>query len=434
MHKTIQKFISILLCLVICFSTFTMIPFSNAHAVGEAQAVEASIMLVEYILATLGVTFATSEDKYEASRAFVNDVTNSSVISGVQAGIDVQTGLSNAKLNLAANANVWSNFLVLVDSVKDYFSRLASKISFNDNSGFNFEGIEVLKIPVGSTVNYNDLPYEQTYTKTLTYNGVDYKYTWDRYIADSSTCWFLMKCNGTICANSESPKYNYSAFDQYEYHMRWGFAYNIYNGVESIRPVTAGYAKNKTTGVVTYSNSVPFYYVANTASGVFLTGTDGLIPNTANIDYDYSIDYDDLEFKQALEDTYASGRYDKIALDETYDDYVKGKADSEEKDEQEKVGYVPDLSWAKVWDDLGIKELVQSLTKADPDLPFKPSVSGIPNILPVWSHVTSFVSNTLLWMILWYNGFLQLPSALQNALWAILVLIILTGLLGVFLK
>ncbi|MEA4896595.1 MAG: hypothetical protein VB064_15230 [Oscillospiraceae bacterium] len=72
--------------------------------------------------------------------------------------------------------------------------------------------------------------------------------------------------------------------------------------------------------------------------------------------------------------------------------------------------------------------------EADPDLPYKPDVTALPDIGSLWDYVSDFMSNALIWMLLWFNGFLMLPIEIQYMLWALLVITIVIGLLGVFLK
>lgn len=85
--------------------------------------------------------------------------------------------------------------------------------------------------------------------------------------------------------------------------------------------------------------------------------------------------------------------------------------------------------------DIGIKDALDD-KNADgtrtPDNP--PPSSGMPDIGGIWDYVKNFLSKALIWMQLWYSGFVLLPPELQITLWALLVITIILGVLGVILR
>lgn len=73
-------------------------------------------------------------------------------------------------------------------------------------------------------------------------------------------------------------------------------------------------------------------------------------------------------------------------------------------------------------------------TSPDPDLPYKPNVDGIPDIGNTWDYVKEFLKDALIWMKLWFSGFVLLPQPVQTSLWALLIIAVVLGLLKVFLQ
>ncbi len=96
-------------------------------------------------------------------------------------------------------------------------------------------------------------------------------------------------------------------------------------------------------------------------------------------------------------------------------------------------------------DDAGIKDDIISdptslITPAPLPTPstgddyYKPDITTVPDVGGLWHYVTDFLKAALIWMQLWYSGFIMLPVALKTTLFALLVITIVIGLLGVFLK
>lgn len=86
----------------------------------------------------------------------------------------------------------------------------------------------------------------------------------------------------------------------------------------------------------------------------------------------------------------------------------------------------------------GLKDLLDQKRiddiELDPDLPYKPAIIDIPDITSIWDYVEDFAEDALIWVKLWFSGFILLPDPLKGTLWALLVISVFTGLLGVFLK
>lgn len=70
----------------------------------------------------------------------------------------------------------------------------------------------------------------------------------------------------------------------------------------------------------------------------------------------------------------------------------------------------------------------------DPSGDYVPPTGSIPDIGGTWDYVSDFLQDALIWMKLWFSGFLLLPQPIQTSLWALIVIGVVLGLLKVFLQ
>ena len=126
-----------------------------------------------------------------------------------------------------------------------------------------------------------------------------------------------------------------------------------------------------------------------------------------------------------------------LDLTDVYNALTDTAEGAQEDEEAAKVPYVPSLEWLKqILRDLGLTlDEIKAITEgANPDLPYKPNVDGIPGIGNTWNYVKEFLKDALIWMKLWFSGFVLLPQPVQTSLWALLIIAVVLGLLKVFLQ
>lgn len=87
--------------------------------------------------------------------------------------------------------------------------------------------------------------------------------------------------------------------------------------------------------------------------------------------------------------------------------------------------------------DAEIIDTLEDIKAREDPKPSQPDDPPRPGIMPrfgnIWDYVKNFLNNALIWMKLWFSGFVLLPNEIQTALWALVVITIVIGLLGVIL-
>ena len=431
----VQKPVSLFLVFALVFMLMAcplLQPKADAIAPAIPWAAAGSMELMAWLFGLLGISFSSKGDMAKASNQFLTD--NPTISTGMNEVVSDGTYVNEVGNNLLKLSKQGLAYItdVVVPAVSNYFSRDNRAVSVKKEREYVFNKVKIFDIQNVQTLSYQALyemaPYTIGDVCSITKNGVDLNY---KLLIAGNTCYLYRNSSAVVYQNSSLGITGDSNFT-FTYKMLFAVCRSG-STVFWVNPVMIAKAVNKTTGVVSYYFAGTFAERYQNSSGsIDINSLADLGVAYAPVTYSYDIDYFLSEILQALREIAGSI---SIPLDIPWDipgeDVVEGKKEAEDE-KQKAIPFVPD--WAQVWQDLGIKDLIDHVTTPDPDTPYKPSVGNIPGIAGTWGYVSDFLGSALIWMQLWYSGFTALPVALKSTLWAVLVITIFTGLLGVFLR
>lgn len=433
----VQKPVSLFLVFALVFM-FMACPLLQPKADAIAPVIawvasDAVFYIVTFALGLVGVHFASKSDMAQAVNQFLNDnPTIKTYLSAVTDTSIVLAGDGSHKLHLTAELYSWIA-TTLVPAVSNYFSRDKETVAVSDYSTQFVDGVPVTVGAASMTAAdlFSASSYSSSASTTLVLNNVSYVYS-----VLQSSYYYDFLLNGSNCRESTSSSNygiqinmseSYTALS--EVVVRYGFYLVTSGGVEYLNPYIVGRGINS-SGNVVYKSSVkqviPY--------GAFPLGESSLSYGERALEYLRDMGYSLTELISTLKSLAdaMTGALD-IPIDDPVEDVVEGKEEAEEG-----TVSIPLTIWTNIWALLGLKELMKSLTFTDDptnsDNKYKPSITEIPGIAGTWGYVTSFLGSALIWMQLWFDGFTALPAPLKSTLWAVLVITIFTGLLGVFLR
>jgi len=343
------------MCLLVLCSSMTGV-MTKAEAANPAVAIEAMSLIV-WVLGLLGITFATTGAQSQAAEEAYNDIPELKLwVDNNTQQVNPTTQQFILKKNALAELAT-----TVIAKVKAYFSNPNNEIHVDDLTYYDYNNVKVLNTPSGAQIDYRNLPYNSESVISVIVASTKYEYKYEEanygYIAH------MINCNGQKVIQSQiTETYNRST---YEVDTHWGFVLNVWNGVKYLRPVCTYRLKNKSTGEYIYPK-LEIKYFGNVSYLGWLT-LDRENFGTKPVNYYPLISYDESELNQALKQKAASMTDTdtiSIPLDDPNWDATHGKTEVENPDTA--VPAVPTTNWAEIWDLLGIKELIKTLTQNKP--------------------------------------------------------------------
>lgn len=439
-NKTKIRWVSLFLCFSLCISmTLGMVVQEPAHAELVLTATTAMVAVTIAMFTVMGITFVKTGDAEKAAKAFVQssqevhdmvEQISDNMKSGGSSNGGNGDGSNKIKLTAACNAAL----AVLFHKAKEFFHIGSVKSSHIDVGNANrsyFCGIPVTNNAL--SLSASELFYYAPYTLS----------------AGDTVTIHLPAGSFDITLNQRSTP-DYAVLDRYTVvavgggftDMRIDPCVFDSNG-KRIAAVTSvfrvglyiydGYLNLYLASKSTFSDSSVLYFsdtrqvahtstfsqlcIANNAGGTFVEDLSA-VPYVNGDKYSVTDIYDLLKDKLTLAPA-------PIEID--YSDILK----QIEENQEEQIKKTQE----EILIEIGIKDALDDKNADGNKTPDNPAPSGgMPDIGGIWDYVKNFLSKALIWMQLWYSGFVLLPPELQITLWALLVITIILGVLGVILR
>ncbi len=475
MYSKAKKYACVFLALVLCFCAFADVLTMPAAAT-PAMVVAAGAVVV-WIFGLLGLNFASMHAANDAADAFYNSDTSIKTDVDTLVGALALNGTSvKFKITLALLPVVYR----LMTAAKEFFSsdKAAVEIPTDYYTHADFPDIRIHTSDFVSLSRYqnssgsircyrvhslggwsncdNFIPYESIasfgehdsmsdYYSYSFYNaivnGIDFSYGLSAKSGTSSRIFYRCISDGINTSSYEllpagssySSTFTFKSGDILGYN--WvGVTIGTY---DYLVPVFMLQRIN--------SSGVPEYTVFDTFfehDCHAVINAERVVPVVDSIPYsNIGVDFWSLAAAiERLQQTMTETQETILDLTDVYNALTDTAEETGEDEETAKVPYVPSLEWLKqILHDLGltldeIKAITEGVINPDPDAPYKPNVNGIPDIGGTWDYVKEFLKDALIWMKLWFSGFVLLPPPVQTSLWALLIIAVVLGLLKVFLQ
>ena len=475
MYSKAKKYTCVFLALVLCFCAFADVLTMPAEA--TPAIVVAAGAVVVWIFGLLGLHFASMNAANDAAEAFYNSDTTIKTDVDTLVGALVLNGTSvKFKITLALLPVVKR----LIVSAKEFFSSDKADVEIPADYYTHADFPRINIYSSNSTVLGEERYLNSSSCYTLYsvggWGGCDNFIGFNDIISfgeKTSNGWYKFSI---YSVNVNGVDFSYSLGANPEYLNR-GFALKIYSSSNGSVSQVSGYLTDvsctdwsrglsihegdalgyrwvgvtiggydylvpvfvlrhiNTSGIAEYTNLKTWFQ----KSCVPAINAERVSPVVNNIPYsNIGIDFTSLTAAiDRLIQTMTETQETILDLSDVYNALTDTAEGTEEDEETAKVPYVPSLEWLKqILRDLGLTlDEIKAITEvADPDLPYKPSVGSIPSIGNTWNYVKEFLKDALIWMKLWFSGFVLLPPPVQTSLWALLIIAVVLGLLKVFLQ
>ena len=471
MYSKAKKFTCVFLALVLCFCAFADVLTMPAEAT-PALVVAAGAVVV-WIFGLLGLHFASMNAANDAAEAFYNSDTTIKTDVDTLVGALALNGTSvKFKITLAllpvvkrlinAAKEFFSSDKAAVDIPTDYYthadfpgikihsSNFASFSFTTDTPGTtdtyyghalgewascdNFIPYDAL-VSLGTPEFYGYPPVYSFYNTNV--NGIDFSY---KLCAPPEGGQMLYWCT----SNGDFMTTQHLSYSGSSYKRSFDFEKGDMLGYSWVEVPIGSYVYLVPVFMVMRINSsgVPEYTKLDTYFHPDYhpaINAERVAPVFDNIPYsNIGIDFTSLTAAiERLQQTLTETQETILDLTDVYNALTDTAEGAGEDEDTAKVPYVPSLEWLKqILRDLGLTlDEIKAITEgANPDLPYKPSVGSIPSIGNTWNYVKEFLKDALIWMKLWFSGFVLLPQPVQTSLWALLIIAVVLGLLKVFLQ
>lgn len=347
------------MCVVILFFSMGNALAPKAEAANPAIAIEA-VSLVIFVLGLLGITFSTvAEQNRAAEQAYID-------IPELQAWIQANTvNIDSVTAKFLMTRNILLDLVNnVLPKVRAYFITDTNTLPVIDYSHKTFYNIKLTENIALLTDEQRFLaaPYNYTSVPQIIKNGVTYNYG----CIVNSTQYYLALGTEKIW-DGNGPMMLNVMFDGTNWRnpkssvVKIGF--NLSTSGLYLIPYIA-YMSIDANGTPYYLSR---YYLDNTGVGSIAITAQDVQYNHLDVPYNKTISYDGNELDTALKSK-ANGMSEtdsiSVPLDDPNWDATHGRQAVENPDTA--VPAVPSTNWAEIWDALGIKDLIKTLTQNKP--------------------------------------------------------------------
>ncbi|PKM73900.1 MAG: hypothetical protein CVU91_02305 [Firmicutes bacterium HGW-Firmicutes-16] len=428
-----MQILSFFLCLVLIFSCSIAIPFTKAEAGPAALLVvpEATIALVQQLLIYLGVAVVT----YVAVNAFCQYIqdtgTNEDIMQWWDA-VDERDGFvylpggappggGGQKLKLLASDG--GMLIKFYELVKEFFPGESGLIAVSDLTSLNYtyHGITLTNVSENDLINsWFNTPYGRTDIVSFDFHTYKCNQSSGILTLDNAPVYYYATNTWTISDTStKSRKWGLTFLDGHIFPYMM-----IANFTDSTKTYFATLYDGRPSIYLDLYPDMPYGRVAYVDTDIEMPMVDTPYINNPKFSPSTVID--------KIIDTAT-----RSPIEVDIDEIIKRIQDNEPVPDEDQEGKLIDIGI--IIDPTSTQNPNPTPTPSadpavDPDEQYKPAIIDMPDIGGLWDYVSDFMSNALIWMLLWFNGFSMLPLEIQYMLWALLIITIVTGLLGVFLK
>lgn len=420
-NKPIVRIISLVLIMALCISGLSFLtPPAEAIAITVT-----TVGVIISFLALCGITFASVDIATKAATAFADDI--SSTDSGLWSEIqNITDKVDNGNIdpndpydpgNLAISAMTGAAVAKIFNKIKAWFGNDKNDSTFYaDSDVFGMYAGQKVILNAGDHFGMereqwyyslpNEVPYDGSIQRVnLTLHGLPHylEITMDRLT--SFTFWLYEY-------DPVQEKYLGDAYKKYEHDdfcdARWGFITD-----NNILKVCFIYRFYGNTWTVRYQDlNIP---VDSPTIDVDVLKDE--VPYSNKTKYPINNIY------KALSDKIKAGEDVKIDISDLLTELQETSTENLTINQEQLLVQTD------------IQTTLEDIAANQPGDPFDgvPKPSPMPTIGNIWDIVSDFLEDALIWMKLWVSGFNELPQSLQQTLWAILVVVIVIGILGVIL-
>jgi len=371
MKKNFKRVVSVILCLVILCCPFANV-MQPAHAnPGVVWAAGASVLeFMAFVLGLLGISFASKGAMTEASNQYLSS--NPAINTKLNELLETAKSEVNGTHTLQIGVTLFLYMKnTVIPSVMEFFSRTKVEISIPNNDYINSTEYDSSRLLTVNFVNgVGIIPhsssiaiYPENYSVPINFpTKTKNLYSYLNQITSDGQYYQLLS---RVIYKNESILYSGYLYDKVIPYNNYtsigtGFAVIPHDGIKYVVPFITALCAMPDGTVTSYAATIKETdYVYG-----FPLDTQAISTDYSKINYGHVIDYSKSEFMNALEKIYQAilglGTAISIPWDGPVEDVEEGKKEAED----ENAKPVPwDPNWALWWEQLGIKDLIETLTQ-----------------------------------------------------------------------